>query len=255
MKLLTRILNLLEDKIVPLRLIYKTGMKILKTISFFVVLTLGLMSLVACNEEDTYAEMRERERDQVQAFLEKGTRVVDDLTGEVLLDVPGAIKVITEDEFYANDSTTDVSKNEYVLFSGSGVYMQIIRKGTGKKIKEGESCTVLNRYVEFNIAADSITTTNRALAFETMVDKMTCTNSYGTITASFLSGVMSSVYGSAAVPSGWLIPLHFIGLGRQDSEDAEIALVRLIVPSTEGQADASTNVYPCFYEISYQKGR
>ena len=224
---------------------------ILYIFSFFAL----ILGFTACDDDDTYAEMRERERDQVEAFLKKGTKVIDPSSGEVILDVPGNIKVISEAEFYENDSLTDVSKNEYVLFSGSGVYMQIVRNGAGEKMKEGETCTVLNRYVEFNIASDSITTTNRILAYETLVDKMTCTNTYGTITGSFLSGVMFSVYGSSAVPSGWLIPLKFINLGRQDSEDAEIALVRLILPSTEGQADASSNVYPCFYEISYQRGR
>ena len=84
---------------------------------------------------------------------------------------------------------------------------------------------------------------------------MTCTNSYGVFTASFTSGVMNSYYQSPSVPSGWLIPLKFIRLGRQAAADEEIALVRLIIPSTEGQSDALNNVYPCFYEISYERGR
>lgn len=219
---------------------------------FLLSLTVGL---TACDDEDTYAEMRERENGQIQSFLQRGTKVTDRSSGEVILDVTGGIKVISEAQFYAQDSTTNLEQNEYVLFSGSGVYMQILRKGTGSKLEEGETTTVLNRYVEFNIAADSITTTNRLLTYETIVDQMTCTNTYGSITGSFLSGVMKSVYGSAAVPSGWLIPLKFINIGRQDSPTAEIALVRLILPSTEGHAEASSNVYPCFYEISYQRAR
>ena len=65
---------------------------------------------------------------------------------------------------------------------------------------------------------------------------------------------MSSLYGPS-VPSGWILPLQFIKLGRQSDPNAEVAKVRLIVPSTEGQKDAMNGVYPCFYEITYTKGR
>ncbi|MEE0805787.1 MAG: DUF4827 family protein [Prevotellamassilia sp.] len=51
------------------------------------------------------------------------------------------------------------------------------------------------------------------------------------------------------------MPLQFIKLGRQSSEDGEVAKVRLIVPSSEGQRDAMNGVYPCFYEITYTRGR
>ena len=56
-------------------------------------------------------------------------------------------------------------------------------------------------------------------------------------------------------PSGWLTPLTYIRLGRETAADEHIALVRLIVPSTEGHNDANTNVYACFYEISYMRSR
>lgn len=209
----------------------------------------------ACDDNETYAELRDRERKQIESFLKHGTQVESEEKGEYLLEVPGNIKVISESQFYANDSTTDVSKNEYVLFKGSGVYMQIVRKGVGKKLEEGESARVINRFTEFNIAADSITATNRTLMLEPTPDIMTCNNYYGQITASFVSGVMSQIYKTNAVPSGWIVPLHFINIGRQDAENSEIALVRLILPSTEGQNEAKYNVQPCFYEISYQRGR
>lgn len=221
----------------------------------FLCLLCTASAFLACDDEDTYAERRERERSQIKSFLSKGIQVEDEESDKVMLEVAPNINVISESTFYANDSTTDVSKNEYVLFSGSGIYMQIVRKGVGKKLEPGESATILTRYIEYNIAADSIQSTNRALAYETYPDVMTCRNSFGVFTASFTSGVMMSLYNSASVPSGWLIPLQFIRLGRQSSEDGEIALVRLIVPSTEGQSDAMTSVYPCFYEISYQRGR
>ena len=106
-----------------------------------------------------------------------------------------------------------------------------------------------------NIAADSITSTNTTLDYATLPDVMTVVNTTGTFTASFTSGVLQAHYGSKAVPNGWLVPLTFIGIGRQSAPDEEIAKVRLIVPSTEGQSDAMNNVYACFYEITYQRGR
>ena len=56
------------------------------------------------------------------------------------------------------------------------------------------------------------------------------------------------------VPAGWLVPFTYINLGRLDSPTATLAHVRLIVPASQGQASAAANVYPCFYEIKYQRG-
>ena len=100
-------------------------------------------------------------------------------------------------------------------------------------------------------------TTNVPSNFEWRYDVMACTNSYGTYSATFTRdlGVMRTSYNSAAVPAGWLIPLKYINLARtMDGPDARLAKVRLIVPSSQGQANASANVYPCFYEIIYQRG-
>ena len=215
----------------------------------------SVVIFTACDEDETYSDKRKREKKQVEAFLKKGVTVYDADQSQVLLHVPADIKVISEEEFYANDSVTNVDANEYVLFKKTGVYMQIIRKGPGKKLQEGESTTILNRFTEYNIAADSISCTNKILPYETMEDKMTVVNTGGTFTASFLSGLMFSIYQSASVPTGWLVPLSYINIGRQDAPDQEVALVRLIVPSTQGQSDANNNVYACFYEISYQRGR
>ena len=96
--------------------------------------------------------------------------------------------------------------------------------------------------------------------WQTNPDIMDVTNTYGTFTASFNTsvnggGAMYQYYGSKAVPAGWLVPLTYINIGRQVSEDEEIAKVRLIVPHSQGHSDASSNVYPCFYEITYQEMR
>jgi hypothetical protein len=221
------------------------------------ILMLGIVSPIfcACEDEDTYAEMRKTEGAQISNFLNYGTKVVDKETGDITLEVKAPIKVISETEFYANDTTTNVADNEYVLLAGSGVYMQILREGTGERLQDGESATVICRHLEFNIAGDSIQSSNlESAATEIYPDRMTVQKNYGTITASFSSGLMSNLYGSS-VPSGWILPLQFIKLGRQSSPDGEVAKVRIIVPSTEGQKDAMNGVYPCFYEITYTKGR
>ncbi len=224
---------------------------------FSSILILGLIcaGFCSCDDDDTYADRLKRERKQIKAFLSTGAQVMTADSSAYILNVPGGIKVISEKDFYANDSTTDVSQNEYVLFGGSGVYMQIVRKGSGQKLEDGETATVLNRYVEFNISTDTIQTTNRIQAYAPYPEVMSCSNTGGLFSGSFVSGVMKTTYGTPQVPSGWLIPLPFINLGRQDSPDSGAALVRLIVPSAQGQSDASYNVYPCFYEISYQRGR
>ncbi len=218
------------------------------------LLAFAVFGVYACSDDDSYADRVKRERNQISSFIASGVKAYSSDSSRLMLDIPGNIRVISESEFYANDSTTDVSRNEYVLFSGSGVYMQIVRKGTGKKVADGETLTILNRYTEYNIAGDSIQSSNNALYFAAYPEVMSCTNTSGIYTASFISGVMKTAYGSS-VPSAWLIPLPFISLGRQDSADEGIAKVRIITPHSNGQSDASYSIYPCFYELTYQRGR
>ena len=219
----------------------------------FVFAAVGLFC--SCDDEETYADRREKENQQIQNFLNTGVSLTDTNSDTYSINVPGGINVISESDFAAKGYTTDASRNEYVLFNSSGVYMQILRKGPGKPLAEGESATVLVRYTEYDIASAYIRSTNVLNAYAVMPDVMTCSNSYGTIQASFLSGVMKNTYDTSTVPAGWLIPLKYINLGRQDSENEEVARVRVIVPSTQGQINASANVYACFYDISYTRGR
>ena len=209
----------------------------------------------SCDDEETYADRREKENQQIQNFLNTGVSLTDTNSDTYSINVPGGINVISESDFAAKGYTTDVSRNEYVLFNSSGVYMQIMRKGPGTPLAEGETATVLVRYTEYDIASAYIRSTNVLNSYAVMPDVMTCSNSYGTIQASFLSGVMKNTYDTSTVPAGWLIPLKYINLGRQDSENEEVARVRVIVPSTQGQINASANVYACFYDISYTRGR
>ena len=66
---------------------------------FLSLFVLGLC-FQSCDDSETYADLKKKERRQIQSFIEKHN-----------------INVITESEFFDQDSTTDVSKNEYVLFN------------------------------------------------------------------------------------------------------------------------------------------
>ena len=87
------------------------------TLFFLSLLACGL-AFQACDNTKTYAEMLEDEKDAIKAFIRDSS-----------------ITVISQTEFYRNDSTTDVNKNEYVQLA-SGVYMQIIDKGLCSLIME-----------------------------------------------------------------------------------------------------------------------
>ncbi|MBO4729901.1 MAG: DUF4827 domain-containing protein [Bacteroidaceae bacterium] len=210
--------------------------------------------LSGCKEEQTYAEQKKAEYRAISSFLSNGITVLDHELGDTILYV-APINPISESKFYEQDSTTDVSRNEYVLFTGTGIYMQIVRKGVGNKLQHGETVRLLCRYKEFNIMGDSLQTRNDNAYYIGMLDEMTVSNTYGTITGTFIQGMMKLNYKSVNVPEGWLVPLRFINIGRQLEEDEEIAKVRLIVPHSTGQSDAVNRVYPCFYEITYQRSR
>ena len=200
----------------------------------------ALFTLMSCDDTESYADQKKKERSARRSSIAKEN-----------------IKVITEKEFHAQDSTTDVSKNEYVLFETTGVYMQIIREGCGEKLKDGETATVICRFKEWNLLTDSLQLANNiensSLNFP---DLMSVKNTSGTFKASFIQGssVMYSIYGSGSVPAGWLAPLSYIKIGRPAKPGEEIAKVKLIVPHTQGHQYASSGVYPCLYEITYQRG-
>ena len=221
-------------------------------------LTAPIVALTSCDDEETYAEKKEKERDAITRFLERDIYITS-VDGLDTIAHIGKINPISEETFYAQDSATDVSKNEYVLFTSTGIYMQIVRQGVGERIKSGESRRLLCRYYEFNIMTDSLQTRNDVNFWHTNPDVMEVSNSYGTFSASFSTdgggGAMYQYYQSTAVPSAWLVPLTYIRVGRQIAEDDQIAKVRLIVPHTQGTSKASSSIYPCFYEITYQEMR
>ena len=236
----------------------------IKTIALLMALD---VIFAACNKDETYAEKKEKERDAIASFIQRDASIKYE--GDTIIHI-GRIDVISENQFHDQDSITRLEyhldsdgrlvfdRNEYVLF-GNGVYMQILRKGVGEKLESGKSKRVIARYFEYNILADSIQTRNDILYFSTTPDIIDISNNYGTFTASFSTdnggGAMYRFYKSTSVPSGWLVPFTYIRLGRQVNENDEIAKVRLIVPHSQGHSQASQNVYPCFYEITFQQMR
>lgn len=208
-------------------------------IKFILFAFAAIFTLMSCDDTESYADQKKKERAAINSYITKNK-----------------IKVISESEFFEQDTTTDVSKNEYVLFDNTGVYMQIIREGCGEKLKDDETATVLCRFTEWNLLTDSLQLTNDILGLASQVDKMSVKNISGTFKASFVAGssVMHTMYGTTSVPSGWLVPLTYIKLGRPSNPDEEIAKVKLIVPHTQGHQYATSGVYPCLYEITYQRG-
>lgn len=211
-----------------------------KTLNLIIMALLAVVTLFSCSDSVTYADMKKKERNAINRYIANQK-----------------IHKISEAKFEEQGFKTDTIKNEYVLFESTGVYMQIVRKGEGEKLENGKTATVLCRFKEYNILeGDSALQLTNITQYNWQVDKMTVKNTSGTFTASFISGesLMYNRYSSLAVPSGWLVPLTYINLGRIPKGE-EIAKVRLIVPHTQGQSDASQNVYPCLYEITYALGR
>lgn len=231
----------------------------MKNFLFAMIAFAAVFSFAACNDSETYKDMRDRELDSINSFLRKEN-----------------IKVISEDEFTRrwndNQRLTDTAKNnnEWVLFNSNGIYMQVIDQGCGDYIKKGETADVLVRFDEYNLsyAAEMsnkcLTLSNNVPAYSYYVDKMSVTNTSGTFTGSFVNpkaSLMALTYNSSytgissTVPSGWLIPFSWVKIGRPKTDDDRIAHVRLLVPHSYGTTSASGSVQACVYDMTLQKGR
>ena len=217
-----------------------------KTYSLLLLLG-GILFLTSCNKSETYSDLKEAERDAINRYIDKNN-----------------ITVIGEEQFIKQGETTNLEKNEYVLLPKSGVYMQIVRKGCGSILEDKKRVEILCRFLEFNIKADSILLRNDIPVggyiksvfydFSAFPEKMSVERTGSIYTASFVqsSSLMYAFHGTANVPSGWLVPLAYINLGRPQDDGDEVAKVRLIVPHSQGTADASSSVFPCYYEITYE---
>ena len=203
------------------------------------ILSAAAAVFASCNDYETYGDKKEKERNAIAKFISDSS-----------------IVVISEDQFNRQGQTTDLARNEYVKFDKNGVYMQIVRQGCGTKLQDGEKTRLVCRFSEYNLLEDTITlcnNNNELYYVVAMPDIMQISRTGSSFTASFLSGIMYSAYESAAVPSGWLVPLSYVNVGRPQSADEEYSMVRLIVPHSQGHAKASGNVIPYFYEITFQR--
>jgi len=230
----------------------------MKKLLFAIIAFAAIFSFAACSDTETYKDQRDRELDSISSFLRNEN-----------------IKVISEEEFKSRFdkgvTLTDTAKNEYVLFNSNGIYMQVINQGCGDYIQKGETTDVLIRFYEYNLAQranisdESLTLTNNVPYYSYLLDKMSVTNNSGTFQGSFdtSSSLMAQVYGqssystgiSGTVPSGWLIPFSWVKIGRPQSEDEQVAHVRILVPHSYGTTSASGNVQACLYDLTLQRGR
>lgn len=205
-----------------------------KTIYAFLTLMV-VLTVVACNDYETYGELKERERDAIDQFIADSDFVI-----------------ISEAQFHSQGDLT-LGTKQFVILDKSGVYMQIINAGCGEAIKDGESMNILCRFYEQSILDTAKLYNNAYYIFD--VDVMSVTRTGSTYTANFTEGLMFSTYGST-VPEAWLAPLQYIKLGRLTKPEDEKAHVRLIVPHSQGTTNnAKANVRPYFYDITYQRGR
>lgn len=202
--------------------------------------------MTGCEKYETYSDMKEKERDAINSFIsQQGIQVIDEAT------------------FKAQGETTNTTSNQYVRFERNGVYMQIMRKGCGTKLEDKKNEVLDCRFREQNIMTGQVVIRNDIHAFISLSgktidvgavpDHMNVYRNGNNITGSFVDGMMYQFHGSASVPAGWLVPLNYISVGYPEEDNDEIAKVSLIVPHSQGTADASSSVTPYFYEITYQR--
>ena len=195
---------------------------------FYLLVSLVAVSVmvISCNDDETYAEQKEREAKNIKKWISKHD-----------------INVISMSEFL-QDTITDTVRNEYVLFPDNGVYMQIVNRGDGRILLPDEMWTMNARFDEVYVSSEDTMTMN---LYQQVPDEFYIKRTGDNYTASFTSGIMASVYGTS-VPSAWIMAFPFIKPGVLNGKSA--AKVRLIVPHTSGTQAASASVYPTFYEIS-----
>lgn len=222
---------------------------------FLSLLTAGSL-FQACDNSKTYAEMLEDEKNAVNKFIKDS-----------------AIHVISVEEFERNDTVTKSKAkgdayDEFVFFSGEGVYMQIIDRGRGEddgteytdaekeKDKFVDRNSICTNYKEINVDTRELAAFN--IPIEEYMDAGSLytnpavfvyvkkdTYSAGTFTE--MDYVWGQYYGSTAVPQGWLLSLPYL---------RDNAHVRLIVPSKMGHSSAQQYVTPYFYDITeFRKAR
>ena len=97
---------------------------------FITLISLLALVLCSCEDYETYADMKAKEKACIEDFIQSED-----------------ISVIDFETFKANGYVTDTAKNknEFVLFKDKGVYMQIVRKGEGRMMESGDRWGVVAR--------------------------------------------------------------------------------------------------------------
>lgn len=209
---------------------------------FLSLLTAGSL-FQACDNSKTYAEMLEDEKNAVERFIKDS-----------------AIHVISVEEFERNDTVTKAKANgdaydEFVFFSGEGVYMQIIDRGDydqndKNKYKFVDGNIICTKYSEINVDTRELAAFN--IPMEEYMDagqlyaypavfRYVKAETYSAGTFIQMDYVWGQYYASTVVPQGWLLALPYL---------RDNAHVRLIVPSKMGHNSAQQYVTPFFYNIT-----
>lgn len=194
-----------------------------KLVLIFLSLFVGSVVFMACSHSKSYADQLKEERQAIDALI-----------------ADSGIIVLSQSEFHAKDSVTDVRRNEYVQLA-SGVYMQIVDRGSTNPADTFRSNDhVLVRFSEYSIMDGmSVTCSNAALPGN--VDEFRYVVTGTSISGYFLGGIMYSNYQSTTVPAGWLTVFPYI---------RDNAHVKLIVPSKMGHATSMNYVLPYFYDMT-----
>ena len=164
-----------------------------------IILLLSIAAIGAfssCNKSKTYAQRLGDERNAIELFIDK-----NDIT------------VLKE---YPKDSV--FKANEFYFDNSSGVYYNVIDRGSKRRIKMGEELYVRFKGLKYLSSNDTLTYSNiNSLQPETLV--------YGN----------SLTYSSA----GWVAPLKNIG---------HLGKVKMIVPFNMGFASDNQSYKTAFYE-------
>lgn len=180
----------------------------MKKLSAYIVLFAGLMLLTtACNKRKTYADHLKDEKKAIDLFISK-----NNLT--ILKDYP---------------SSGTFKSNEFYRDPGTGVYFNIIDKGTSDSVKLNEEVYVRFSGLKYFMENDTLTynnsDTDRSPFPETIVYK-------GPV------NYMTRTLYQASTPA-FVVPLKHLGHGGK---------AKMIVPFNMGSQYDVRNYQPTYYE-------
>ncbi len=203
----------------------------MKKISILLLTVLGIaLSMQSCDNNKTYAEQLKEERHIIKQFIREQQ-----------------IEKIDMAQFKAQDSVT--YDNQYVEFSGEGVYMHVVHEASGENARYAKTNDlVLVRFVQIDLLNRDTISSFENVGYNP--DEFRYTRTSSSILGQFVGdGLMQTVYGQS-VPAGWLMPLSYLKLSSNSGSDR--TKIKLIVSAKNGNAEALKKVYPCYYELTYQ---